>query len=244
MIWSLIATTISFNPRTHEGCDGTGGDSGTVVVSFNPRTHEGCDAETEKFSKSQIVSIHAPTRGATFIIKFNLIIIKFQSTHPRGVRPPSHFRPLLSAQFQSTHPRGVRRRVVRCLTFAISFNPRTHEGCDLPFRWLTSISQGFNPRTHEGCDCLLFYVYRVTKSFNPRTHEGCDLNDDNAYYPMAVSIHAPTRGATANIIYLHKDNLFQSTHPRGVRHLFKIMNTNRGKSFNPRTHEGCDQYRT
>ena len=34
-----------------------------------------------------IVSIHAPTRGATKYIARNIILFLFQSTHPRGVRP-------------------------------------------------------------------------------------------------------------------------------------------------------------
>ena len=54
--------------------------------------------------------------------------------------------------------------------------------------------------------------------FNPRTHEGCDIikddTDDNG-------------------------SLFQSTHPRGVRHLVWSFNLSL-MCFNPRTHEGCD----
>ena len=54
--------------------------------------------------------------------------------------------------------------------------------------------------------------------FNPRTHVGCDLKD--------VSLKATVF-------------VFQSTHPRGVRH-----KTERGRPgegcFNPRTHVGCD----
>ena len=34
------------------------------------------------------VSIHAPTWGATNLINFVATVIKFQSTHPRGVRLP------------------------------------------------------------------------------------------------------------------------------------------------------------
>ena len=34
--------------------------------SFNPRTHEGCDRLTHHHIELEEVSIHAPTRGATF----------------------------------------------------------------------------------------------------------------------------------------------------------------------------------
>ena len=55
------------------------------------------------------VSIHAPTRGATCLfLGLTSVAITFQSTHPRGVRPDT----------------DVAMRQME------SFNPRTHEGCD------------------------------------------------------------------------------------------------------------------
>ena len=78
---------IGFNPRTHEGCDAVlfllgkseiwfqsthprGVRPASCFVcfflnGFNPRTHEGCDTQKEAANQSEIVSIHAPTRGAT-----------------------------------------------------------------------------------------------------------------------------------------------------------------------------------
>ena len=43
----------------------------------------------------------------------------------------------------------------------------------------------------------MLVIYIKWYSFNPRTHAGCDLADAKAYLPKVVSIHAPTRGATA-----------------------------------------------
>ena len=79
---------------------------------------------------------------------------------------------------------------------------------------------------------------------------------------MTVSIHAPTRGATNSQELIVFTRWFQSTHPRGVRHkalthqprtlLVSIHAPTRGattncrtvhsctRSFNPRTHAGCD----
>ena len=78
----------------------------------------------------------------------------------------------------------------------------------------------------------------------------------------SVSIHAPTRGATTFEEFLNHPSLFQSTHPRGVRHnnapawelMYLFQSTHpRGvrliittlllcvRRFNPRTHEGCDR---
>ena len=77
-----------------------------------------------------IVSIHTPTKGVTrFLINFTLFHV-FQSTHPRRVWLFNHNSMIL----------------VRC------FNPHTHEGCDVNFKWCFSNKHSFNPHTHEGCD--------------------------------------------------------------------------------------------
>ena len=36
------------------------------MESFNPRTHKGCDNEDPDSKELSEVSIHAPTKGATF----------------------------------------------------------------------------------------------------------------------------------------------------------------------------------
>ena len=104
-----------------------------------------------------------------------------------------------------------------------SFNPRTHTGCDLydgsicnlvdlvsihaPTRGatlqitLSNIRQGrFNPRTHTGCDIVKIKFAVRTFSFNPRTHTGCDTEKRVPLRICRVSIHAPTRGATGEIL--------------------------------------------
>ena len=124
---------------------------------------------------------------------------------------------MLSFPFQSTHPRGVR----------------------LPNRQNVFGKKCFNPRTHEGCDKNVRFVRKLTNCFNPRTHEGCDSPNFLAIEIQTVSIHAPTRGATSRGIRANDDgcfnprthegcdlvnikkrvaDMFQSTHPRGVRH--------------------------
>ena len=39
----------------------------------------------------------------------------------------------------------------------VSFNPHTHEGCDLKALAFGTVSGGFNPHTHEGCDPTHIY---------------------------------------------------------------------------------------
>ena len=58
----------------------------SFFLSFNPRTHEGCDKDSSSWRLFFGVSIHAPTRGATRFVNKDSVIGQFQSTHPRGVR--------------------------------------------------------------------------------------------------------------------------------------------------------------
>jgi len=62
----LIDEQNNFNPRTREGCDVN------IVIKildytyFNPRTREGCDGlENLIKNTNNIISIHAPVKGAT-----------------------------------------------------------------------------------------------------------------------------------------------------------------------------------
>ena len=98
--------------------------------------------------------------------------------------------------FQSTHPHGVRHDIGTKGVNTISFNPRTHTGCDL--------GQGVPE-----------IVANVSIHAPTRGATTSVLPEQRG---ETVSIHAPTRGATrggqANETYRH---MFQSTHPHGVR---------------------------
>ena len=149
--------------------------------------------------KCQIVSIHAPTRGATVLLT-SLIV---------------------SSRFQFTHPRGVRRYEISIMYYCLAcFNSRTHAGCDpvdvgsiqnstlnvsihAPTRGATGYlrlllaticvsihapTRGatrycvatynsilcFNSRTHAGCDFPQAQTKDKLCRFNSRTHAGCD----------------------------------------------------------------------
>ena len=80
----------------------------------------------------------------------------------------------------------------------------------------------------------------LSSNFNPRTHVGCDLPLVTQHPRSRISIHAPTWGATSFIICSFVLLLFQSTHPRGVRLRFLLVQINL-RYFNPRTHVGCDK---
>ena len=170
--------------------------SETALFNFNPRTHVGCDSASRLTCLTPIISIHAPTWGATTaqdLLKMGVEIsihaptwgatkfyvntegsLEFQSTHPRGVRLIIIYFLLRYRTFQSTHPRGVRRLSLSFCKSSIYFNPRTHVGCD------------FVP-------CRLLYGGWQFQSTHPR---GVRL----IRQPISPIVQ-----------------VFQSTHPRGVR---------------------------
>ncbi len=142
----------------------------------------------------------------------------FQSTHPRGVRLVFSVLTMLLILFQSTHPRGVRRKVMVIVNFEIGF-------------------QSTHPRGVRQDVLAIFGINTKFQSTHPRgvRRKSFHTLDDLDF----VSIHAPTRGATAQETSSQAALMFQSTHPRGVR-LCKREIPRFLSGFNPRTHEGCD----
>ena len=167
-----------------------------------------------------LVSIHAPTRGAT------------QHKCQHGLRP-SRFNPRTHTGCDLAH--------WNCLQCRSCFNPRTHTGCDA-FRCFQQFSglERFNPRTHTGCDLLLVVQVMPLLCFNPRTHTGCDLPSacDGSHH--GVSIHAPTRGATpGRCIGVPCRHGFNPRTHTGCD-FYVRLNCKYKHGFNPRTHTGCD----
>ena len=116
----------------------------------------------------------------------------FQSTHPRRVRPGVPDTKTDDNTFQSTHPRRVRPGIRPSVLPVKYFNPRTRVGCDAK-TWSIkrAVCRNFNPRTRVGCDrptCVVGYkiIY-----FNPRTRVGCDPEKRRNNQLLPISIHAP-----------------------------------------------------
>ncbi len=146
--------------------------------------------------------------------------------------------------FQSTHPHGVRPCSSTHRHQRLCFNPRTRTGCDIISSWIRNIGSEFqsthphgvrhhpfsfcnpclcfNPRTRTGCDGWFLWSVRRNFCFNPRTRTGCDQSYKIEIDCADVSIHAPARGATPIIRRVEMAELFQSTHPHGVRHSARI----------------------
>ena len=88
-------------------------------LCFNSRAHVGRDRALSAFIIVKIVSIHAPTRGATNNICRNVRERVFQFTRPRGARLILEAYKIDFIEFQFTRPRGARPLI----NFLSSFIP-------------------------------------------------------------------------------------------------------------------------
>ena len=142
-----------FNPRSHEGSDRSTNTHWTHALSFNPRSHEGSDPWRTLPARLRPVSIHAPTRGATWSGLNVAGQEVFQSTLPRGERRPGG---------------GGSGAPIQ------GFNPRSHEGSDqvVPVQYRKGRVSIHAPT--RGATLPRMSSTRTARCFNPRSHEGSD----------------------------------------------------------------------
>jgi len=214
--------------------------------------------------RAHAISIHAPARGATFILDMRIRQFLFQSTLPRGERPGLDRARLAEVRFQSTLPRGERLSPASSAPLLQNFNPRSREGSDrglrdggkyginisihAPAREATaSYSQTnifnfyFNPRSREGSDHLCAGNRTRCIHFNPRSREG---SDSATAAPEAVcwtfQSTLPRGERLGTVGFRLSTKLFQSTLPRGERPLAEGVGICLLNYFNPRSREGSD----
>ena len=167
----------------------------------------------------EVISIHAPTRGATSLkateyklsIDFNprshersdnYIPDEFKSyiisihAPTRGATFASIANYVLTGEFQSTLPREER--------LSVQLRMRT---------WKRFQSTLPREERHRQCSFSHLHTY-----FNPRSHERSDwIHHTCSSSINAISIHAPTRGATVVVSIFSFIEIFQSTLPREER---------------------------
>ena len=145
----------------------------------------------------------------------------FQSTRPRGARPPalavwrgadvSIHAPTRGAtrgalldllgDGVSIHAptRGATRSSPRWPRRSSCFNPRAHAGRD-PRRLLPPHPVGVSIHAPTRGATTPTSTAETRRCFNPRAHAGRDARGGVRAGRHGVSIHAPTRGATAGIV--------------------------------------------
>ena len=140
-----------------------------------------------------LVSIHAPTQGATDTELFKKAMGLFQSTRPRRarqIRVVGRYLRYVSihAPTQGATSIAVVVKSTRC------FNPRAHAGRDMPCVFIAS-GFGFNPRAHAGRD-VLTAINSVNWGFQSTRPRRARPDSCGLFCFLSVSIHAPTQGAT------------------------------------------------
>ena len=126
---------------------------------------------------------------------------------------------MTSSLFQSTRPRGARRNVAGVAARNGSFNPRAHAGRDL-----------------QKCRCSL----RSAKFQSTRPRGARRTARERGWKGHAVSIHAPTRGATG--VDGAAAQIGRCFNPRAHagRDNYDKKRKNKRNRFNPRAHAGRD----
>ena len=170
---------------------------------------------------NEVVSIHAPARGATYLIMTPRFLISVSIHAPaRGATPSMASEFMTKRMFQSTHPHGVRHA------------PRQQEPGNLE----VSI--------HAPARGATIYAYYDTLKAIVSIHapaRGATFRTFLKGQEVRVSIHAPARGATGedgcNCGWCPRFNPRTRTGCDPLPHRTNV----RQWGFNPRTRTGCDK---
>ena len=170
-----------------------------------------------------IISIHAPTRGATFCSQnqhhAGIISIHAPTRGATQTPPPNRLTPHPISIHAPT--RGATILLPDAFSAVTYFNPRSHKGSDDQKDILVLIEDDFNPRSHKGSDtggsgCCPGYKISIHAPTRGATMSPPALSGTG----KQISIHAPTRGATLLNPARPQKGPFQSTLPQGERQQF------------------------
>ena len=177
------------------------------------------------------------------LVKFDMIFnyTKFQSTLPQGERLHEVCHAICISYISIHAPaRGATSNLFLLRILSRDFNPRSRKGSDLCSETLRKHSPNFNPRSRKGSDVLLRDSSNCLSAFQSTLPRGerhifihCNppgavfqstlprgerrLCGIRTHYRIWISIHAPARGATCNLVADWVQKAFQSTLPRGER---------------------------
>ena len=144
----------NFNSRTYTRCDKIPPSRKNLNPKFQfTHLHEVRPYELDELSKSIMISIHAPTRGATVTIRdYNADTTISIHAPTRGATEFTCYE-LERDKFQFTHLHEVRPAMMVLLSGLYPhFNSRTYTRCDGSIMISSSSSANFNSRTYTRCD--------------------------------------------------------------------------------------------
>ena len=166
---------------------------------------------------------------------------EFQSTRPRGARPRAPWDALSPLSFQSTRPRGARRRGRPAAARRWGFNPRARVGRDIRMSSSFWLQTCFNPRARVGRDIKAGTIRDRAGKFQSTRPRGarpfaCQVVDIG----QLVSIHAPAWGATRRKSSSPQDRPSFNPRARVGRDLDGLFLCGKADCFNPRARVGRD----
>ena len=129
----LILFASYFNPRSYKRSDWKLQVFGMPSYYFNPRSYKRSDSRTSsKYDRSDFISIHAPTRGATTSFAATICKLRlFQSTLLQEERLGADIMFLCSDNISIHAPtRGATRFRFRDNISTFYFNPRSYKRSD------------------------------------------------------------------------------------------------------------------
>ena len=167
-------------------------------MHFNPRSHERSDTEYElDHTIPYDISIHAPTRGATWCYSYVESKDKISIHAPTRGATSMSGSSLNQYRFQSTLPREERQRITKLVVFHQAFQSTLPREERLPPVHSRRFLYDFNPRSHERSDTMLIHLsIGSVISIHAPTRGATRTGRIKASTGTAISIHAPTRGAT------------------------------------------------
>ena len=190
-----------------------------LILYFNPRSYKRSDCARKSDQVLSVISIHAPTRGATDSCRL-CVWIDIISIHAptRGATIASHKVAMLFMYF---NPRSYKRSdglghtVYDCTVISIHAPTRGATGgskmtekeaiisIHAPTRGATCFAAAiafsrsyFNPRSYKRSDSARCKCENRSNNFNPRSYKRSDWLEGEKLTQLGISIHAPTRGAT------------------------------------------------
>ncbi len=171
-------------------------------------------------SASLLVSIHAPTRGATRTGQLEHLGIGVSIHVPTRGATAKWRRHCGLSRFQFTHPRGVRlrRQSARRARARVSIHaPARGATPFLPFFIATNLFQFTHPRGVRLCPA---HLPATKPCFNSRTREGCDYRLAGMMRRLRAFQFTYPRGVRPPVkSHSIEHPKFQFTHPRGVRQI-------------------------
>ncbi len=189
------------------------------------------------------VSIHAPTRGATRALRSASCRARCFNPRAHAGRDPQ-LKPMRRdfSQFQSTRPRGARPLLVGPdqQHGRVSIHAPTR-GATIKAARKSVRAACFNPRAHAGRDAvhrLARHRHGWFQSTRPRGARR--LLVDRVQRRAAVSIHAPTRGATGQSAPRPRQRSGFNPRAHAGRDRPGLRRLRSSCCFNPRAHAGRD----